>query len=291
MTAAPIKFWYKKDVPLPTAVAASREPILRYFNYHDAHPVGLMMVLMEKFGVEWFEWEPETLRTEVIESFKSTGISVHNWQKIQAVRSLVLTVGFWTEWHIFEKVIQAINNNVPRFDITQRCTAAQLMAGVDIANTVRKEKFGDEIARYVAACLLDEELTYAPPPLDFAQKVLARPMYRCKDCGTIDTDDIDGRCDSCTGRFQGLRPLNMKPDESAALDAGKNVEKFLARDYRPVEKRFNQLKLRDQSEIDIDPNSNVDVQAIKLLVARNYMLKRRREQVEQLEELKSWVTP
>lgn len=291
MAVPPVKFWHKGDSRLPAAVAASREPILRYFNYHDSHPVGLMMVLMEKFGVRWFEWEPDTLRTEIVESFRATGISVHNWQKIQAVRTLVLTTGFWNEWHIFEKLIQALNNNVPRFDITQRCSSSQLMAGVDIANTIRRETFNDEIACYVAACLLDEGIVYAPPPLDFAQQVLSKPMYRCRVCGTVETDDIDGRCDFCTGRFQDEHPLNFKPSVHVDANAGKDVERFLARDHGPIEKRYSQLKQVDRSELDLDPDSNVDTQTVKLLVAHDYMGKRKREQIEQLEELKSWVTP
>lgn len=291
MNPAPVKFWHKGDPSkMPAAVAASTEPIPRYFNYHDAHPIGLMMVLMETFGLDWFEWEPETLRREVVETFKATGISTHNWQKIQAIKTLLRTVGFWEEWQIFEKIIQALNNNVPRFDITQRCTMAQLMAGVDIANTVRSEKFNDEIARYIAACALDDGIVYAPPPLDFAQKMLSRPMYRCRVCGTVETDDLDGRCDFCTGRFQDARPLNFRPSPSVDQNAGKDVERFLAHDYRPVETRFNELKLKDRGDLGIDPDSNVDVQTVKLLVGLDYMKMREQQLTDQLEELKQWVS-
>ena len=76
-----------------------------------------------------------------------------------------------------------------------------------------------------------------------------------------------------------------------SANAGKDVEKFLTYDPGPVEKRYDQLKMRDRNELDLNPDSNVDVQTVKLLVAHDYMLKRRKEQVEQLEELKSWVTP
>jgi hypothetical protein len=290
METPPVKFWHKGDSRLPAAVAASREPILRYFNYHDAHPIGLMMVLIEKFKIHWMAWEPETVQQEVIKSFKATGISNHNWQKLQAIRTLVHAVGFWEEWHTFEKVIQALNNNVPRFDITQRCTLAQLMAGVDIANTIRRETFSDEVVRYIAACALDDGVVYLPPPLDFAQGVLSKPMYRCRVCGTVDTDDTDGRCDFCTGRFQDDRPLNFKPSKAVSADVGTDVEKFLARDPAPVKKRFNELKLKDRSELDLSV-SNVDSQTVKLLVAFDYMKLRQRQLTAQLEELKSWVTP
>jgi len=282
--------WGLDVTKAPAPVQASLEPIIRFFSYHDAHPIALMFVLMEKFGIEWLEWEADTLKTEILRTFKATSVSEHNWQKIQAIRSLTTTVGFWTEWPIFEKIVQALNNNVPRFDITQRCTMAQLMAGVDIANTVRREEFGDEIQRYIAACSLDEGVTYLPPPLDFAQRVLSQPMYRCNICGNIDTDDLDGRCDFCTARYLDEHPLNQKPSKHVPKDAGRNVDKFLRFDPEPVKKKFQELKVKDQNEMDLDEDRTEDVQASKLMVAYEYMLLRNQQLADQLEELKSWVT-
>lgn len=274
----------------PPPVLASLEPIIRFFSFHDAHPVALTLVLMEKFGADWMEWEPDTLKQEILTTFKATSISEHNWQKIQAVRTLVNTVGFWNEWHIFEKVIQALNNNVPRFDMTQRCTLAQLMAGVDIANTIRREKYGEEPQKYIAACALDEGVIYLPPPLDFAQNPLSEPTYVCRVCGNEDSDDMDGRCDFCTARFLDEHPLNMKPSSGVPKEAGTQVVRFLKRDPEPIKKRFEELRSKDNSEWVLDEDQTEDVQAAKLVVAYEYMLLRNRQLTEQLEELKSWVT-
>jgi len=282
--------WGLDITKAPAPVQASLEPIIRFFSFHDAHPVALTLVLMEKFGTEWLEWEPDTLKREILTTFRATSVSEHNWQKIQAVRVLTSTMGFWSEWHIFEKIIQALNNNVPRFDITQRCTLSQLMAGVDIANTIRKETYGDEPQRYVAACALDEGVVYLPTPLDFAKGVLSEPTYHCKVCGNVDTDDLDGRCDFCTGRFADEHPLNMKPHPDVHASAGNNVERFLLRDPAPVEKRYSELKEKGPEALKLEENKTEDVQAAKLVVAYDYMQKRNRELAEQLEELKSWVT-
>ena len=286
----PMTKWGLDIKKAPPAVQASLEPITRFFSYHDAHPVALTMALMEKFGVDWFEWEPETLRQEIIKTFRATSVSEHNWQKIQAVRTLTQSVGFWKEWQIFEKIIQALNNNVPRFDITQRCTMAQLMAGIDIANQIRHEEYDEEVHRYVACCAMHEGVTYLPPPIDFAQRVLSQPMYRCKVCGQIDTDDLDGKCDFCTGRFLDDHPLNFEPMKGLPADTGTHVERFLMRDPAVVERRFNEVKLKDPSELELSDDSPVDVQVTKLMVAYNYMRMRQQQLVEQLEELKTWVT-
>ena len=275
--------------PSPSPPPPNREPVGRYFNYHDAHPITLMMALLEKFGPECFEWEGDTLKREISITFNSPIISEHNWQKIQAVRALTGTVGFWVEWHIFEKMVQALNNNVPRFDISQRCTIAQLMAGVDIANTIRKEEYGEEIRKYISACAIDQGIEYLPPPLDFAQGVLSEPRYKCKVCGTDALDDLDGRCDFCCGRFQDGRPFNFKPSEHVPKDAGTKVERYLTRDPDPVRKRFVELKLKDRSEMDLSDEVSEDVQTAKLLVAYDYMRMRQKQLVNQLEELKSWM--
>lgn len=275
--------------PSPPPPPPNREPVGRYFNYHDAHPVTLMMALLEKFGPECFDWEGETLKSEIAITFNSPIISEHNWQKIQAVKALTGTVGFWKEWHIFEKIIQALNNNVPRFDISQRCTVAQLMAGVDIVNTIRKETYGEEPQKYVAACAVDQGVTYLPPPLDFAQEVLSEPRRKCRVCGTDALDDLEGRCDFCCGRFQDGKPLNFKPSPHVPKDAGTDVVRYLARDPSAAKERFEELKLKDRSEMTLSDESAEDVQAAKLMVAYDYMRTRQKQLVDQLEELKSWM--
>ena len=300
-----------------TKIAASVDdpegPVPRLLRFHDAHPITYVMVLMKYFGVEWFEWDPEVLDHEIQQTFNVPPLdgepepeleidpdtnlpkygakkraSIHNWEKIQAARTLMTTVGFWREWEIFEKVIQSLNNNIPRFDVAQPCSIAQLMAGVDIANSMRVEQFSDEIARYVAACAMNEGVTYLPPPLDFAQRILSEPQYHCQDCGRIDIDDLDDdRCDFCCGRFSDEHPLNMKASRHVPEDRGRNIKRFLTRDPESTRLRFDELKLR--RKIDLSDESPEDVQAAKLMVAFDYMKLRQRQLEDQLEELEAWV--
>jgi hypothetical protein len=267
----------------------SKEPILRFFSYHDAHPVAMCMALLEKFGPDWFLWEGDTLKKEITETFKASSISEHNWQKLQAVRTLSTTSGYWLEWEIFEKIIQALNNNVPRFDIGQRCSIPQLMAGVDIASTIRDEPYSEEIIRYIAACAIDDGVTYLPEPLEMAQPVLTQPMYECLDCGNLDKDDLeDGRCDFCCGRYQDLHNINGKPMPGVPDDVGKNIKRYDLRNPQPAKERFEEVKRGDRQNLS-DENTE-DVQAVKLMVGYNYMLKRRKELANQLKELETWMS-
>jgi hypothetical protein len=272
----------------PPAVRASQEPIIRFFSYHDAHPVALAMVLQEKFRHFWIDYEAETLRFEILATFKATSISDHNWAKIQAVRTLMSSDSFWSAWEVFEKVIQSLNNNLPTFEVAQRCTVAQLMAGVDMASQVRQLPFNEEVLGYISASSIEEGITYLPDPLEFAQQTLSQPHYECLVCGNHDDLDLeDGRCDVCVDRWSDHRPTG-KPAEYADPSWGTNIRKYLLRDPKGVKSRFNEIK--DLKTADVDEESVVDVQAAKLAVAHQYVKLRRSQLVEQLERLKSWVS-
>lgn len=298
---------------IAAAINDPQGPVPRLLRYHDAHPITFMMVLMKgfkeleddlaketpdlsdddrsTFGLEWLEWDADVLHDQVIELYGALNISEHNWQKIQAIRTLMTSVGFWKEWEVFEKVTHALNNNVPRFDIAQPCSVAQLMAGVDIANSMRVEEFSDEVQRYIAACAIEEGVTYLPPPLDFAQDVLSEPRYRCNDCGRVDVDDMeDGRCDFCCGRFSDGRPLNGRANPKIPTGVGANIVRYKLREPEPVRLRFDQLKSDDRNKLDLSDESLEDVQASKLMVAWNYMKLRQTQLNRQLKELEAWVT-
>jgi hypothetical protein len=276
----------------PRAVVASLEPIIRFFSYHDAHPVALGMVLMEKFGHDWVDWEPDALKHEIITSFRATSVSDHNWQKIQAFRTCLLVTTPWAEWHIFENIVLAMNNVIPDPFVLQQCSVAQLMAGVDIINQVREEEFGTEIEGYVASCAIDEGLMWLPEPLDFAREALEEPMYRCKDCGNVGRWEglvtKDKRCDACCERYRHGREFDGNPNPGLSDTCGKNIQRFEKRPPGDVPSRFEEWKNKDSAAVDV--RDTLDVQAAKLVTASKYMLLRRKQLVEQLEELKSWVT-
>ena len=275
------------------AVAASLEPIIRFFSYHDAHPVALGMVLMEKFSYEWLEWEAEALRHAIVTTFRATSVSDHNWQKIQAFRTLLSVTSPWSEWDAFENVVLSLNNVIPDTLVIQQCTVAQLMAGVDMIRQIRdKEEFGPEVLGYIASCAIEEGVTWLPEPLDAANEILSEPRYLCKDCGNVGRMEggvlKDKRCDSCSERVFHGREFDGKPNPKLPKDRGKNIEEFLVRDPGGLPAKFEEWKKLE--EVAPDPEDPVDVQAAKLVGAYKYMMLRRKQLVDQLEELKTWVT-
>lgn len=258
------------------------------FMHHDTHPVVLDFALIREFQLEWLKWEPETIWASIDDLFKSV-VSEHNRQKILAVQTLHVSPAPWEKWQVFEKVCQALNNNIPSFDVMQVPSLDQLYSAVDIMDTIRRESFNDEVKNYMAAAVLNEDVFFTPAPLEFIQMEVSRPFYKCKDCGlTVNALFHDGVCDNCTQKFDPEQGLSMRPKQDL-LEAGLGkMEAGRKFDPEPVQKRWEDVKGKSEHDFDLQ-ETQVDVQVAKLLVARDYMNLRRRQLAEQLVSLKSWL--
>lgn len=162
--------------PLPVPVEGWRpSPVTRktLFVHHDTHPVVYDVALLKEYGVDWFVWEPQTLWCEILRDFKVPSISDHAKSKIQAIKTLHITASYWTEWEVFSWITQALNNNIPDWHTMQKPSIGQLMNSVDVATMVRSgESFSDEVSGYVAGCILEEDVVFAPDDLRFAQQYI-----------------------------------------------------------------------------------------------------------------------
>jgi len=269
--------------------ASTPVTIRNLFTHHDTHPMVIDLALLKAFGLEWMTWEQETIESEIQRVFKSQ-ISEHAKAKIQTVKTLHVSDGPWQSWNVFEKIVHGLNNNIPRWDIMQAPSLEQLYAGVDVMMSIRDEEFKDEVKQYIAAAVLNEDVFFVPPPLDFVQEFVSQPYYHCKDCGT-DASALfhDGLCDACTNKFDPEHGLSMRPDpEALAAGKGKNLELRLRFNPDPVEKKWNEVKNLPSADVELHEVQE-DVQVSKLLIARDYMNIRRRQLAEQLVALKSWL--
>lgn len=259
------------------------------FTHHDAHPIVLDFALIKAFQLEWFLWEPETIWASILDMFKSN-VSEHNRAKIMAIQTLHVSHAPWEQWQVFEKVIQALNNNVPRFDVMQVPSLEQLYAGIDIMDTLRREEFSSEVKQYMAAAVLHEDVFYVPQPLDFIQVEVSKPFYRCDTCETTYSALFhDGVCDNCTQKFDPEQGLSMRPKQEL-LEAGLGKKLTLAVKYNPdpVQQRWEEVRKKPEMDIELQ-ETQTDAQVAKLIVARDYMNVRRRQLAEQLVSLRSWL--
>jgi hypothetical protein len=260
-----------------------------FLIHHDTHPIVLDFAMLRAFQLQWLGWEPETLWSETQRYFESQ-ISELTRAKLQTLRTIHISNGPWHQWQVFEKIIQGLNNNIPRWDIMQAPGLEQLYAGIDMLDHLRQMDFNSEVRLYMAASILHEEVSYVPPPLDFLQIEVSQPYYHCRDCGSEDSALFsDGTCDTCTKKFSPEQGLSMQPKrELIQAGKGKNLELLLKFDPDLIEEKWGKIKDLPSSEIHLE-DSQVDIQIAKLLIARDYMNIRRRQLATQLTGLKSWL--
>jgi hypothetical protein len=257
------------------------------FTHHDTHPVVIDFALLRAFGVEWFGWEDGTIFQEVERIFK-TQISELSRAKIRTVKTLHISRLPWESWQVFEKVIQGLNNNVPRWELMQAPSLEQLYVGMDILNTLRQETFSDEVKLYMAAAVLHENVFFVPAPLDIIQAEVAQPHYLCKDCGNEDLALFhDGICDTCSQKFAMDHNLSFTPHPEFS-DRGRNTELVLRYDPDPAQKLWELVKDKPIATVELEETPE-GVQVAKLLVARDYMNVRRKQLADQLLSLKSYL--
>jgi hypothetical protein len=170
--------------PAPAAPAASPAPAVEktaalpqrakdagFFAGSFATPVELDRALIEKYGVDWLEWEPETIWTTITADF-GTPISDASREKINAAKLLHVSDSFWRHWEVFEKVVLAFNGIKPLFDRVQDITLGQMLHAVLQASEIRKEHFEQEVLSYIAMRCKEEGFIWLPAPLDVAQETL-----------------------------------------------------------------------------------------------------------------------
>lgn len=168
------------------------------WRHPNAHPLTFDLLLLNRYGVEYLDWEQETLRF----TLKRDNIQLSNeaWTKIQAVRVLHNSPSPWRRWEVFHWVTLGVNGKAPNFSFMEEPELGILAAAMDIMGIIdRPRETGEEVDKYVATVAMVHGHVYLPAPLDFAQRELSQPKISCKKCGTEDRDDNDVTCVGCGG--------------------------------------------------------------------------------------------
>jgi len=280
----------EETAPAPAPEAGRKLSPRTVFSYFDTHPYVLDLVLLKHFHLEWLSWLPDTLFREIEQTFQ-TSVAEVNRIKIVATQTLHVTDVYWDQWEVFEKTLWALNGQVPKVDLIQPPDLPILYAGVDMANAIREETFGEEVARYCAAVFLHENVFYAPDPLGFCQKYITQPFYTCLDCDKKGSalPPFDGMCSSCGGHFTSENPFSFKPDPDAVKrGVGRNLTHGKTYDPEPTKKRFGELNAMSNPSSAIKETVE-DIQAAKLITAVDYMDHKSKQLSDQLGALRDWL--
>jgi len=250
----------------------------RVFEDPNAHPLILYLLCMKYLDESWPTWISDTILMEIERIFAVKTLP-ENFNKLQAAKTLHASDTFWEEWEIFKNIVLALNGEPLSLQTIHAPHTAQIMNALEIANLIRAQEYNEEIARFVAACLLHDDVHYAPPPMDFSQPYISQPMYKCKDCSKTASalPPYRGVCESCAKIYEGPKALNFKPKN----DVGHNVEYYLVYNYDSIQKRYEQLSKETSPYINETPE---DIQCAKLIIARDYSMLKLKEFGDQVKE-------
>lgn len=256
---AALRFGTDEKLPAVTAKNIWRHP--------HAHPLVLTLILLDKYGNDYLDWDADALRTTMFRD----GISISNsvWTKIQAARVPLTSPSPWRQWETFHVVCRGLAGLQPNMTYFEKPELGHLVHGVDILKIMdRPREFVTEIDKFIAVSCKDTGTPYAPPPIDFVQDEIDQPEFRCTNCGLKEKDDNDVRCPHCgSEKLKKLRP------ESA--------------DHRDaVKKRYNQLKglpLEEAGQV-LEENE-VDMPTARLLMHWEYRNQQRSHLVGQLKTI------
>ncbi len=162
----------------------------------DAHPAVLTLLLLDRYGTDYLEWDPEVLKSTILREGHQLSNSVLT--KILAARVVLQSPSPWRRWEVFHWVSRGLAGLTPNFSFLETPDIGHLMFGADVLHLFDpKRPFGEEVEKYVAATLRHEGCPFAPQPLAFAQRELDDPQLLCTNCAAQHRDDNDTRCISC----------------------------------------------------------------------------------------------
>jgi hypothetical protein len=141
----------------------------------EINPIDVMVVLTQRFGPEWYDWEYET----ILEECHRAGADVPgiNQSKIGALKVLKNTEKFWSAPKVFEKVCLSFASRVVDFFSIQEPRMHEIAATIALVDRYLAENdFSDAVKNYVAAAAVRDGFILLPPSLQFANLAFSRQL-------------------------------------------------------------------------------------------------------------------
>lgn len=185
-----------RDVPLEKIAAPAGVTLQNIWRHVDAHPYVLVLLLVEKYGVECLTWKPGLLRIRM----GRDGLIPSNsgWTKILAGRCVFASDLAWNDWQTFHWVSLGLAGKPPNFGLLEEPEITHIILAAELMRAAFPDKEPhEEIQKYIAAVLRNDSLIYAPYPIEFCQDELDNAQLECSNCGAKQRDDGDRVCVTC----------------------------------------------------------------------------------------------
>jgi hypothetical protein len=193
----------------------------------EAFGSSLLAVLVDHFGTEMLEWDPEALRDAVKAEF-GVGLSPINEAKVNALVVTLTTDRFYQDYQVFNGVCEALTGDMPDFDQVDVATPEQMawaITEVSLLDTDRQPEFGDEVRRYMGVAL-QEGGVYQPP--DVLQIAIMPQVY----------DEVYKGLDGDAGMAQGFLAKQQADQQSIVGYIRENLKALVDQiDALPLQNR------------------------------------------------------
>lgn len=153
--------------------ANSRRTFRQVFEDENTYGSTMLVALVDQLGgVDWFEWDPDSLRYEIQDRFDAK-ISLENMDKIQALLTALTTNLFYVSLETFIGVCNALDGDGSDFntfdpaDVQEMAWAITEVAMNDPLEEGPGEAFSQEIKHYIGVQAKLEGFTELPKPLTF----------------------------------------------------------------------------------------------------------------------------
>ena len=144
------------------AVIASEKENEKKAAPSEFAPLSMWKSLNEKYGKNWWEWEPETIWQTLTNDFMGHPRDELK-NLIQALQVICKTNFQFEDWSTFEKVGHALNSNHVAFDHVQLMDLDEVALTIKILESIRhKIEWTDDILAYIAASAKHCGVVYLP---------------------------------------------------------------------------------------------------------------------------------
>jgi len=172
--------------------------VANIWRHHNAHPLVLLLMALDSYGGELFEWDPDVLKVTLQRDGKALSNSA--WTKLLAARTLLTSPSPWRQWNAFHWVTLGLSGEAPNFIYLERPELGVIVAGFDLMRIVDPHRLtSHDVDKFVAAAFIDAGSPFAPAPLGFADFELSSAHLECMKCRAEFRDDNDVRCPTCGG--------------------------------------------------------------------------------------------
>lgn len=153
-----------------------KHAVARWWTDDQTFATSLLALLIDEYGTESFQWDPETIRLQ-LESDYGVRLSRVNMDKLMSMITALTTNLFYTSPEAFTQIANAVNNSEADFENWDPPTAAEAawaLTEVTLNDPPKRregyaDQFSSDVRRYLGVILSQEGILHPPDVLQIAE--------------------------------------------------------------------------------------------------------------------------